>query len=240
MTHALPLTFDGDGQLRFAPRTLPAWTPTPTKRAGRGQTDAQPLAMDGIVDGDPHEPLRVVGHTAISWLGPPIDKWVMLYGGGLSSLLVSSEDTSDAPAPGAIVMRFADHPWGPWSPPTPHLGAGRSEHDRRSERARGVSVSPRVRVDAVFGMRAARRVAHRPKSPRRDLRCQRVAVGCRPVVRGEHHRPVHDAQRRGGFDMIWNVSDLNPYAVVLMKSAINPPVSVTPRTSQRNPRTVWL
>ncbi|MET0343716.1 MAG: hypothetical protein ABW252_22070 [Polyangiales bacterium] len=49
-----------------------------------------------------------------------LGKWVMLYGGdvadGLDPPLVS-----DQPRHGAIHMRTAQHPWGPWSRPTPLL-----------------------------------------------------------------------------------------------------------------------
>ena len=56
----------------------------------------------------------------MSWLGPPVSKWMMLYGGGGSDL---SGGAASAAA-GAIQVRFADHPWGPWSPRTVHLDPG--------------------------------------------------------------------------------------------------------------------
>jgi hypothetical protein len=229
MTHALPLTFDDDGQLRFAPRFFAGVDPdTNEARWSTDQSDAKPLAMDGIVDGDPHEPLHVVDHTAISWLGAPIDKWVMLYGGGLSSLLVSSEDTSDAPAPGAIVMRFADHPWGPWSPPAPHLRPGSPGTIGDPNGPAGFLYNP----ECVSTQSSACAL---PDALRADP--SRIAEVCDGSASlwdaGQLYGvniidPYTTPNAAGGFDMIWNVSTWNPYAVVLMKSAINPPVSVAP------------
>ncbi|MFI5307170.1 MAG: hypothetical protein ACHQ53_07460, partial [Polyangiales bacterium] len=122
MAHALPLELDDAGKLRFEPRYFAGADPdTDEPRWSSRQSDAKPLAMDGVNDGDPHEALHIVNHSAITWLPAPIEKWVMLYGGGLSDLLVLDPAGSRyAPAPGAIMIRFADHPWGPWSPPEPH------------------------------------------------------------------------------------------------------------------------
>ena len=48
------------------------------------------------------------------------------YGGDLpDALLVDpTHSRTQSPSPGAILMRFADHPWGPFSEPEPHLLPG--------------------------------------------------------------------------------------------------------------------
>lgn len=50
---------------------------------------------------------------------PQLQKWVMLYGGDLADWFGSGR--GDAPRRGAVHLRMADHPWGPWSEPTPAL-----------------------------------------------------------------------------------------------------------------------
>ncbi len=51
---------------------------------------------------------------------PELDRWVMLYGGDLADGL-NPPPVPDQPRHGAIHMRTAPHPWGPWSRPTPLL-----------------------------------------------------------------------------------------------------------------------
>jgi hypothetical protein len=62
---------------------------------------------------------RIVRQTDIKWI-KEIKKWVMLYGGD-SPDWGGPPMTMDQPRHGAIHMRTADFPWGPWSRPAPLL-----------------------------------------------------------------------------------------------------------------------
>lgn len=54
---------------------------------------------------------------------PQIKKWVMLYGGSIADWfgIEGTDPTRAQPRHGAIHMRTADYPWGPWSRPVPLL-----------------------------------------------------------------------------------------------------------------------
>lgn len=52
----------------------------------------------------------------VAWIAE-LDKWIMLYGGDAADSL--NTDPSDQPRHGALHMRMADHPWGPWTRATP-------------------------------------------------------------------------------------------------------------------------
>ena len=77
-----------------------------------------------------NEPYDIVNQLSVAWIGH-LKKWVMFYGGGLTNLpypptlidcgileiFVGTECKDVVMGNGAIRMRTADDPWGPWSPP---------------------------------------------------------------------------------------------------------------------------
>jgi hypothetical protein len=81
-----------------------------------------PLDLDAAQSGEqPTEPLDIVNQMAISWV-PALRRWVMLYAGDLDGGLVPPLFGSDVPLLrhdqyGAVQMRSAEHPWGPWTAP---------------------------------------------------------------------------------------------------------------------------
>ncbi len=224
MAHALPLQLDDAGKLRFAPRYFagidpgsgePTWSPL--------QSQAQPLAMDGTAGGDPHEPLHIVNHSTLSWLGPPIEKWVMLYGGGLSDyLLLDPASAQYKAAPGAIMLRFADDPWGPFSPPQPLLAPG-------DPTRKGAPYGP-----GGFLYNAACTDTPGARCSVPDARISKhndVVPSCLAgLILWDAGRlygasiidPYTAPNWDGGLDVIWNVSTWNPYSVVLMKTSFAP------------------
>jgi hypothetical protein len=52
----------------------------------------------------------------VSWV-PALGRWIMLYGGDVADWIDASP--SDQPRHGALHMRMADAPWGPWTRATP-------------------------------------------------------------------------------------------------------------------------
>jgi hypothetical protein len=87
---------------------MPLWTPT---------APGQPMLTSDF---------RMGNQFDIKWI-KEINKWVLLYGGEIADWF-EPPTTMDQPRHGAIHMRTADSPGGPWSRPTPLLwreGVGR-------------------------------------------------------------------------------------------------------------------
>jgi hypothetical protein len=158
---------------------------------------------------------------AISWVGAPIRKWVMLYGGDLDdAFLADPANARPEPGPGSIQIRFADHPWGPWSPPQPHLVPGSPAVAGDLYGPGGVLFHPACQD--VPGAACA------PSDPHRPFHA--FLPGCQSFgffEPGYFYAPnIIDAWTRpdgaGGVDLYWNVSTWNPYAVLLVRTRLRP------------------
>jgi len=225
MVQPLPMRAPGSKRHRGWPYTplyfagadaknRPRWSPR--------QSQAAPLALDGRVGGSPHEAYPIVDQMAIAWVDAPIRKWVMLYGGDVDEwFLADPANARPGPAPGAIQIRFADQPWGPWSEPQPHLIPG----------------SPSV-VGDMYGPGGV--LYHHACVDQGPATCARtdptrplhsLNPGCAPFPVefeiGYFYAPnIIDAYTKpdgaGGVDLYWNVSTWNPYAVLLLKTKLRP------------------
>ena len=101
------------------------------------ESDAVPLDLDSTLPGSqPAAEVDIINQMTFVWL-PSIRKWTMVYGGGLGTLPITllpkcgvlqlfAHDECDQvdAGSGAIRIRFADNPWGPWSPPQDLLVGG--------------------------------------------------------------------------------------------------------------------
>ena len=223
MRHALPIELDRSGDAAFRPRYFAGLDPdTREPRWSSDQADAEPLALDGVVGGSSHEELHFTGQMAVSWLPAPIEKWVMLYGGDLTDLLMVDALAARAPrAPGAINIRFADHPWGPWSPPEPHYAPGAPGQHGSLYGPGGVLYHP----DCV-GADQAPCTASDPWRPPDTATACLVSTAALDPGRLYGVNIIDNytqASEGGGLDMVWNVSLWNPYSVALMKTRVLPP-----------------
>jgi hypothetical protein len=220
MTLRLPLETGADGRLKFEPEYFAGADPKTGEPVWSSrQSEATGIALDGQVSGDPHEPVQVLMNMTISWLPAPINKWVMLYGGDLADwLLLDGQVSRGERAPGAIWMRFADHPWGPFSPPQPHIIPGNPSRINDPVGPGGYLYDATCKDNG--STRCAKTDPHRPLDG---------IVGCPftsddpgrlygPNVIDEYTKP-NDS---GGLDIIWNVSTWNPYAVKLFRTSIQP------------------
>jgi hypothetical protein len=221
MTHRLPLKLDGAGKLQFAPQYFAGVDPASGEpRWSTQQSHAQALALDGKRGGDPYEQVNILGTMTVSWLGPPIDKWVMLYGGDAGDFTLTDAKADRAGrTPGAIWMRFADHPWGPFSPPTPHLLPG---DPRQSDTGYGPGG---YLFDPTCVSTPQQTCA--PTDPHRPL--DTLLQGCPIAIqdKGRLYNPgiidsYTHANAEGGLDIIWNVSTWDPYAVQLFRTSLAP------------------
>lgn len=121
----LPLRKGASGELRSRPRFFAGCSKSGRPRWSRREGKAAPLALDGVAGGSPHEAQPQVLQMGIGWLGAPLGRWVMLYGGDLADYLLADPGAdSPGPSPGAVRIRFAEQPWGPWSVAQAHLVPG--------------------------------------------------------------------------------------------------------------------
>jgi len=214
MAHPLPFPTDAAGQRQFSPQYFagtdplthePIWTPL--------QAKGVPLSMDGLVGGSPHEALPLPGQMGISWVPEPVNKWVMLYGGDAPDLYLS-EPLHDrpGPAPGSIRIRFADHPWGPWTPARPLLipGAPTVVGDPYGPGGFMFHTKCRSQGDGVCA----------PNTIPTCVSAGLVQIGrlYAPNIIDLYTQP----DGAGGVTIYWNVSAYNPYGVLLMKTTIRP------------------
>jgi hypothetical protein len=228
MVHRLPFLRKRSGAIRLRPWYFaglagatgePVWS--------RHESHAVPLALDGVVGGSPREEQPIVDQMAISWVGEPVSKWVMLYGGDLADyLLQDPAGARPGPEPGAVRIRFADHPWGPWTAALPHLLPGSASVVGDPYGPGGV-----LHHSACVDQGAARCAPSDPTRPP-DV----FLPGCASVGalfdNGRFYAPniidTYTRRRAGGADLFWNVSTWNPYGVVLMRTAIEAGSPVPP------------
>lgn len=95
-----------DGRLLWAPQYFAGL------RNGKPTWSSDEEAAVAVIAND----FERVMQMEVAWV-PALAKWVMLYGGDVADWL---DDTpNDQPRHGAIHMRTADQPWGPWTRATP-------------------------------------------------------------------------------------------------------------------------
>jgi hypothetical protein len=197
---------DARGAPRFSPR----------------ERDAVAVDLDATRDGvQPEEVHDIVDQMSLSWVAP-LRRWVMFYGGGMIDrpappalpacgvleFFARSDCTRVATGNGAIRMRSAAHPWGPWTPPQDVLIGG--DPDRL----------PPEHQYAPGG------VLHHPACQDPDCAPHTNAPEVSPQEYGflygvniveQWTRPAG-----GGVDLIWNASTWDPYRVILLRTRINP------------------
>lgn len=209
MWHRLPLARDATGQIAFEPQYFAGVDASGEPRWSRAEADARPIALDGRESGDPYEQLQITGRMSLAWVPAPVAQWVMLYGGDLSeSSLLDPASARGAHAPGAIRLRFADRPWGPFTPPLPHV-------DPRSLAGpSGILFSPECRDTNDARCAPANPPAAARCSPPLPARGQLSA----PNIIDGYTAPNEE----GGVDLVWSVSTGNPYGIQLLRTTFTP------------------
>ena len=184
------------------------------------ELDAVAVDLDstraGIQSGEVHD---VVDQMSVAWV-EPLKKWVMLYGGGMIKLpspilancgvlefFTRSECRNVVIGNGAIRMRSADDPWGPWSPPQDVLIGG--DPDK----------SPPELLYAPGG------ILRHPDCVEWNCAGHTDWEGVNPREYGflyganiieQWIRPAGN-----GVDVIWNASTWDPYRIVLLRTRMN-------------------
>lgn len=183
--------------------------------------DAAALDLDASRAGiQATEPYDIVDQQSVAWV-EQLRKWVMFYGGGLSNLpypavlptcgvlelFVGAECTDVDMGNGAIRMRTADDPWGPWSPPQDVIIGG----------------DPAVPDSGLYGegglLRHPACTSERcaPHTRARDIHPDEYGFLYSANIIEEWIRPAGK-----GVDVIWNASTWDPYRVILLRTRIEP------------------
>ena len=184
------------------------------------EKDAKALDLDsaqaGIQTDEQHD---VTQQMSVAWI-EPLKKWVMFYGGGITNLpsaplplcgvlqLFTGVECGDVVVGnGAVRMRTADNPWGPWSAPQDLIAGG----------------DPAVAGSGQYGPGGA---LHHPE-------CKDPACASHTQTQFYHDNEygffysaniIEQWTREvdGGVDILWNASTWDPYRVVLLRTRINP------------------
>jgi hypothetical protein len=182
------------------------------------ERDAVPIDLDATRDGVQAEEIHdITDQVSIAWV-EPLDKWVMFYGGGLTRLpsaalpncgvleLFTGVECKDVNmGNGAVHMRTADNPWGPWTPPQDIIIGG----------------DPAAGPTGQFGPGGALRhpgctdPSCAPHSDTFAYHADEHGFFYAANIIEQWTRPVD-----GGVDIIWNASTWDPYRVVLLRTRI--------------------
>jgi hypothetical protein len=186
----------------------------------KAERDAVPVDLDASQAGvQPQEVHDIVQQMSVVWV-ERLGKWVMFYGGGISKVPVPQVAPScgvleifvRAECPkvdlgnGAIRMRTADDPWGPWSPPQDLIVGGNPEQRPVADQFAPGGV---LHHPACAGKLCETGALYRPAGEYGWL------YGANIIE--EWIRPAG-----AGVDVIWNASTWDPYRVVLLRTHIDP------------------
>lgn len=168
------------------------------------EVDSVALNLSGPAEEPSREELDVVGQMSVSFI-PSLGRWVMIYGGGLSQQfgeLIFGSDWSKELENGALQVRSAAHPWGPWTAPKPLLVPG----------------DP----DRAEGLFAEGNILHSPSCVGAGCVVSEAAWSNPGGLYGPNIIEPWTEPRSGAVDLYWNLSTWNPYEVVLMKTTLRP------------------
>lgn len=178
---------------------------------------AVPLDLDASKPGvQPREVHDIVHQMSIAWI-PALERWVMLYGGGINTvplaiaprgglleIFTRSECELVSIGNGAIRLRTAAYPWGPWSPPQDVFVGGRTQTHPLEEQyaAGGVLYHPDCTQSGCVAGSAD------------------GAPGGHGWLYGSNLIEPWTRETPTGVEIIWNASTWNPYRVILLKTRL--------------------
>jgi hypothetical protein len=184
----------------------------------RDQTAAAPLDLDsaqaGVQPGEVHD---IVHQMSLTWV-ESLNRWVMFYGGGIIRLptpvlpncgvleLFARSECGDVNVGnGAVRMRTAEHPWGPWSAPQDVIVGG----------------DPEVAGSGQYGPGGVLRhpgctgegCATHSKTPFYNEKEYGFFYGSNIIEQWTRSTAE-------GVDILWNASTWDPYRVVILRTRI--------------------
>ena len=187
----------------------------------KNERDAIAVDLDSTLKGiQPVEVYDIVDQMSVTWVDP-LKKWVMLYGGGMINLpgpylptcgllefFTRSECKDVAIGNGAIRMRSANDPWGPWTPPQDVLipGDPNKSPPELLYAPGGILRHPDCVQESCAG-----------STDWADVNPREYGILYGVNIIEQWTRPAGS-----GADLIWNLSTWDPYRVVLLRTRINP------------------
>jgi len=199
-------SYQDDGHFEWQPRFFAGLDSDGKPRFVTREVDSVALDLDAAMSGEQTEEIvDVCGHMTVVYM-PTLGRWMMLYGSSIQELytsLVYGDDAQyiDRSTLGNIYVRYATQPWGPWSAPELFAQAGDAA--------------------SLTGFFA-------PGSFLRSTSCN--AADC---VRAEVTLPTENGgvysphiiepwlqPQADGVDVFWNISNWNPYEVILLKTPL--------------------
>jgi hypothetical protein len=204
----------------WRPQFYAGANPDGMPRFSAHERDAVALDLDADEPGvQAREVHDVVNQVSVAWV-PQLGKWLMFYGGGISRLaqpalplcgvlqvFAGRDCTSVVIGNGAVRMRSAAAPWGPWSAPQDVVVGG----------------DPSLAGSGLYGVGG---VLHHP-----DCRLPGCATHSRtPQYAAGEYGFLYSANiieqwitpAGPGVDVLWNASTWDPYRVVLFRTRIEP------------------
>ena len=189
-------------------------------RFSRDESEAAAVDLDASQEGiQPQEIHDIVNHMSIAWV-EQLGKWVMFYGGGISKfpipqllpdcgvlqVFARTDCASVVVGNGAVRMRTADDPWGPWTRPQDVIVGG----------------DPEQRL--VADQYGPGGTLHHPACAGEG--CQSPSVY---MLKGDYGwlygaNIIEEWTRPAGkgVDVIWIASTWDPYRVILLRTRIQP------------------
>ena len=182
------------------------------------EQDAVALDLDSGTPGvQPQEMYDIANQMSVVWV-EPLRKWVMFYGGGLTrlptaalkqcgvlELFVGAECSDVSMGNGAVRMRTADDPWGPWSPPQDVIVGGVPADGPTGQYGPGGALRHAGCTDPSCA----------PHSDMFAYHADEYGFFYSANIVEEWIRPAGD-----GVDIVWNASTWDPYRVVLLRTHI--------------------
>ena len=189
-------------------------------RFSTAERDAVPLDLDSTREGvQPEEIHDISDQQSIAWV-ESLGKWVMFYGGGLINLptaalpqcgvlqLFTGAECKDVDmGNGAVRMRTADQPWGPWTPPQDVIVGGVAAAGAQEQYAPGGALRHPACTDSSCA----------PHSDMFAYQAGEYGFFYSTNIIEEWTRPT-----AGGVEILWNASTWDPYRVVLLRTRIKP------------------
>jgi len=183
------------------------------------QQAAAPVDLDATLDGvQAEEPVDVVNQMSVAWI-EALDKWVMFYGGGLSTLptqalplcgvtqlFTGADCTAVVVGNGAVRMRTADAPWGPWTLPQDVIVGGDPADGPHGQYGPGGALHHPDCKEPTCA----------PPSEMFAYQAGEYGFFYSANIISEWVRPVDD-----GVEILWNASTWDPYRVVLLRTRIS-------------------
>lgn len=184
------------------------------------EKDASAVDLDstqaGIQSKEVHD---IANQMSVEWIAH-LNKWVMFYGGGITKIpspplplcgvlqLFTRDDCKLVDTGnGAVRMRTADHPWGPWSPPQDVIAGGDPDVPGSGQYGEGGMLN-HLACDTET-------CAPHTQSPFYKENEYGFFYSANIIV--PWIVPVGD-----GVDVLWNASTWDPYRVVLLRTRIDP------------------